>query len=145
ARFNSDGTLDTSFIPSFSLGGVVETILIQPNGAILIGGQFDSINGTPRHNLARLLPTGVLDGTFNPGLGPDAPVKCLALGPGEKILVGGAFTNFAGAVRPGIVRLQTNAVMDMSFDPGAGTTNPCDPDPLEVDALSVDASGNVAL
>src|SRR5262249_14714436 len=40
ARFNSDGTLDTSFIPSFSVGGVVHTILIQPNGTILVGGQF---------------------------------------------------------------------------------------------------------
>src|SRR5208282_869382 len=49
ARVNPDGSVDTSFTPI--AGDVVRTIVLQPNGQILIGGQFTTVqpsgSGTP--------------------------------------------------------------------------------------------------
>lgn len=40
---------------------VVESIVVQPDGTIVIGGFFSSVAGTSRHALARLHPNGTLD------------------------------------------------------------------------------------
>ena len=44
ARLNHDGTVDSSFSPNAN--GVVRTMLLQPNGQILLGGQFTTIQPT---------------------------------------------------------------------------------------------------
>ena len=57
ARLHPDGTLDTSFNAGTISSGSPEvfTVVVQPDGKIVIGGDFTSVNGTPRNNLARLL------------------------------------------------------------------------------------------
>ncbi len=54
ARLNADGSLDTSFNPVTGANGSVRTITLQPDGNILIGGEFSSINGVVRPHVARL-------------------------------------------------------------------------------------------
>ncbi len=60
------GDLDLSFSPSIAGDNLalVKTIAVQPDGKILIGGDFYSVNGLPRYGLARLHPDGSLDTTF---------------------------------------------------------------------------------
>src|SRR5688572_30013845 len=41
ARFNADGTLDASFNPG--VNGPVYAIVVQPDGAIVIGGSFSGV------------------------------------------------------------------------------------------------------
>src|SRR5207249_802569 len=36
-------------------GGPVGSVAVQPDGKVLIGGTFTSVNGTPRPGLARLI------------------------------------------------------------------------------------------
>ena len=71
-RLNADGSLDTSFDPGAN--GQVITIVVQPDGKILVGGQFTMLGGggtgtTPRNRIGRLNADGSLDATFNPGAG----------------------------------------------------------------------------
>ena len=137
ARINPDGSLDTSFNPGAGvegggvLGGPV-TVIVQPwDGKIIVGGQFDSYNGTPRTSLARVNPDGTLDSTFNIGAGVildrGAPepgiVYSLALRPDGKIFIGGLFTNYNGATVNCIARLNSDGSLDATFNssaPGAG-------------------------
>jgi uncharacterized repeat protein (TIGR01451 family)/uncharacterized delta-60 repeat protein len=64
ARLTSTGALDASFDPGIGANGVIYSVLLQPNGTILIGGQFTSFNTTRRLAIARLLSNGWLDTSF---------------------------------------------------------------------------------
>ncbi|MBE7443253.1 MAG: hypothetical protein HS119_12470 [Flavobacteriales bacterium] len=55
ARINSNGTLDTSFDPGTGPNNTVHSISVQPDGKIIIAGDFTSYNGTTRNRVARLL------------------------------------------------------------------------------------------
>lgn len=54
ARLHSTGQVDLSFDPGTGPDGPVNVIVIQPDGKILLGGNFTHINGIPRARLARL-------------------------------------------------------------------------------------------
>jgi len=104
--------------------GPIHAIAIQPDGKILIGGDFSSAGGANRLSLARLNPDGSADSAFNPGVGGDnvtsfARVWALAVQPDGKILVGGEFNALGGQMRQGIGRLTTGGDVDSSFNPGA--------------------------
>ncbi len=123
ARLNSDGSLDSSFEPGagFQNGqsgaGIVYSIRIQTDGKILVGGSFSSVNGSSRNDLARLNADGSLDTTFAPIPGSDGDVRRIEIQTDGKILVGGNFTNFNGAARPGLTRLNADGSTDESFSP----------------------------
>src|SRR5690606_16586405 len=55
SRLNSDGSLDTFFETGigFNTGGVV-SIILQPDGKILVGGHFSYYNGQSQRGLTRL-------------------------------------------------------------------------------------------
>jgi uncharacterized delta-60 repeat protein len=121
ARLNADGGLDTGFNPSVSAGGVVPALVLQPDGKILLGGTFTSVNGTARTNIARLNADGSLDTSFDPASGANNFVYELALQPDGKVLVGGAFSSVGGSTRRGIARLNANGSLDTSFNPVLNT------------------------
>jgi uncharacterized delta-60 repeat protein len=107
ARLNADGTLDSSFDPGIGgIGAHVDSIVLQPDGRILLGGYLGAFNGAVRNGITRLNADGSLDGSFNPGTGADHVVSSLALQPDGNVLLGGHFTTVNGAVRPYIARLQ---------------------------------------
>jgi uncharacterized delta-60 repeat protein len=123
ARFNSDGSLDPTFQPGRWLHGYVLQFLVQPDGRILVGGEFRTLLGTTQYSVARLDADGTLDETFNAGdaAGPprwwsDEPkVRALALLPDGGVLVG---TQAEGtrASDYGLLRLLPNGARDASFD-----------------------------
>ena len=45
------------------------SVAVQPDGKVLIGGDFTTVNGTNRNGIARLNADGSLDSSFNPGTG----------------------------------------------------------------------------
>ncbi|MFN0129214.1 MAG: choice-of-anchor D domain-containing protein [Verrucomicrobiales bacterium] len=60
-RLLSDGTFDSSF--GARVGGTqwaVNAFEVEPDGSILAGGTFETINSVPRPGLARLRPDGTL-------------------------------------------------------------------------------------
>jgi uncharacterized delta-60 repeat protein len=54
ARLNANGSLDFSFNPGTGANGNVSSIALQPDGNILIGGDFTIVNGVLRPHVARL-------------------------------------------------------------------------------------------
>lgn len=49
-------------------GGAIWAMALQPDGALVFAGQFDSVEGSPRPGIARLKPDGTLDEQWNPPL-----------------------------------------------------------------------------
>ncbi len=75
--------------------GAVRVVVVQPDGKILIGGDFTTLspNGgaaVTRNRIARLNPDGTLDTAFNPNA--NDTVYSIAVQADGKILVGGDFT-----------------------------------------------------
>jgi uncharacterized delta-60 repeat protein len=117
ARLNADGSLDNSFNPGGGANVAVYSLVIQPDGKILIGGVFTSYNGISRRRIARINSDGSLDTGFNPGNAANDEVYAIALQPDGKVLLGGKFNNFNGFSRNGIVRLNSDGSLDNTFNP----------------------------
>ncbi len=140
ARLNANGSVDASFNPNASLE--VTSIVTQPDGKILIGGEFTTLspNGGPaitRNRIARLNPDGTVDSAFDPNAQFD--VNAIAIQGDGKIVIGGGFTKLspnggAAVTRNRIARLNPDGTLDASFDPNSNN---------EVDALAVQADGRI--
>jgi uncharacterized delta-60 repeat protein len=111
-RLNSDGSVDITFNPRVENGGGpsnVSQAKVLSGGRILIGGQFNSINGVSRSKLARLNADGSLDETFNAAV---LSKSFVVQSTGKPIVAtGGNFTN--GGDR--LVRLNTDGSQDGTF------------------------------
>jgi hypothetical protein len=55
ARLMPSGALDASFAPGTGFNDVAFSLVLQPDGNILVGGQFTMYNGVRRVGMARLL------------------------------------------------------------------------------------------
>ena len=131
ARLNNAGALDSTFNSNLSVNGTVYAIAVYPTsttqgGKILLGGNFNAINGVPRPGVARLNSDGTLDTAFDPGAGATNAVRALAIQFDGRVLVGGSFTNFNGYALNHIARLNINGQVDTSFNVGAGTDDTVD-------------------
>jgi uncharacterized delta-60 repeat protein len=123
ARLNPDGTLDTAFDPN--LNQAVKAIALQPDGKILLGGDFTALSpngGAPvtRNRIARLNADGTLDAVFNPNA--NGAVHTIAVQMDGKILAGGVFNgtnSIGGQTRNCIARLDATTGLADSFDPNA--------------------------
>src|SRR5437773_2420241 len=69
------GDVDLTFDPGSGLNLRVKAVALQPDGKIIIGGDFASVRGAPRNRIARLNPDGTADTTFDPGLGANDNVE----------------------------------------------------------------------
>lgn len=119
-RLLPDGSRDTTFNTGSGANGVVEAIVLQPDGKILIGGRFTSFNGIPFSRLVRLNADGSIDTSFTIGTGFDKNVYAMALQSNQKIIVGGAFLNFNGTSQKRLLRLHPNGTLDSTFESGSG-------------------------
>ena len=132
ARLNADGTLESTdtFNPGSGMGGIgyVWSIAVQPDGKILVGGLFTSVNGEPRNGIARLNADGSVEAlsTFNAGTGANSNVVSMAVQTDGRILLAGDFTTINGQPRNHIARLHPNgslestATFNCSTGPGGG-------------------------
>ncbi len=126
ARLNSNGTLDAAFTSPVINTQVLETVVLQPDGKIIVaGGQIFFDDGTTqRSNVARLNPaTGSIDPTFNIGTSGANGVglPSIFLQTNGKVLLGGGFTGINNKARLGFARLETNGDLDSGFTPVVGT------------------------
>lgn len=117
ARINSDGMLDNSVTAQFnSSGRFVYAVALQPDGKILVGGGFDTVNGNPQNGLARLNADGSLDAGFEIGSGVNLRIRNFVVQPDNKTLIVGDFTEYNGINRRAIARLNPNGSLDLSFE-----------------------------
>ena len=94
ARLETDGRLDQTLDLGI-VGSQTNTIAVQPDGKVLIGGVFSTVLGVPRNNIARLNADGTLDTAFDPNA--NGTPYAIAVQKDGKILVCGQFTNIGGA------------------------------------------------
>lgn len=119
-RLNSDGSIDKSFNVGSGLNAPAFKVLIQPNGKILIAGNFTTYNGVSRSRIARIHANGSLDTTFKPGSGFNNYVKTITLLSNGKIMVGGIFNTYNGNTAISIARLKSDGSFDAGFVSGSG-------------------------
>ena len=120
ARFNSNGSLDTTFDPGTGADGEITAAVLQPDGRIVVAGLFTSFNGFTHNRVCRLNANGSVDQTFGLGNGINTAALALALQSDGRIIVGGNFTQVDLTLRNFLARLNTNGSVDLSFDPGNG-------------------------
>ena len=90
--------LDPAFDPgSGAADGLIETTVAQPDGRVLVCGNFGSINGVPQAYIARLTSQGGVDPTFHAA--PGYWVRHMALQADGKVVIGGFFTTVEGLPR----------------------------------------------
>ncbi len=119
-RLNNNGTLDASFNPGTGAIGSIETMILNADGKIIIGGNLTSYNGTTVKNIARINTNGSLDASFNTGSGPNYNITTIAIQNDGKILIGGFFTSYNGISRNNVARINQNGSLDITFNPGEG-------------------------
>ena len=122
------------------LGNYVGATAVQPDGKIILAGNFNSVLGVPRSNIARLNADGTLDTGFDPKA--NGPVNSVVVQADGKVLLGGAFTTLqpngaaAASARDRIARVNADGTLDTGFDPKANSGVQC---------VAVQADGKVLL
>lgn len=111
------GTIDLTFNAANGPNDYVNTIAVQPDGKILVGGAFTSFNGVSRGYIVRLNADGSIDDTFISGTGFNSIIMKIIIQPDGKIIVGGGFTSYNGIACKAIARLNTDGLIDDSFAP----------------------------
>jgi uncharacterized delta-60 repeat protein len=126
ARLNPDGSLDTSFAPGGMTGAPgfplrslpsANSLGLQTDGTILVGGAFTSVGGQARTNLAELHADGTLFDIFNPGPGGGigSSLNSVVLQTDGKVVVGGSFSNISGQAHTNLARLHGTAPASQSL------------------------------
>ena len=108
ARLNPDGTLDAGFTPP-AITGTVRRVLLQPNGRLLLGGNFAGVG--QGGNLARLLTNGTADASFGNTASPNGGVQALLVQSDGKIVFGGGFTAVGGQPDMSLARITAPNVL----------------------------------
>ncbi|HEY5911826.1 MAG TPA: immunoglobulin domain-containing protein [Verrucomicrobiae bacterium] len=134
ARYGASGAKDTAFNPT--VNNTVYCLALQPDGRILVGGEFTSLAGGSRNYLGRLNTNGTLDASFTPSLSGRA--QCVVLQPDGKILVAGRRYVSPIGYTGYVLRLATNGVQDASFSLSGVVAGP-------VSSMALQEDGRVLL
>ena len=132
-RFNSNGSLDTSFgsggtdVIDLGTDSLARAVAIQSDGKIVIAGSQAPGLQVPNALIARLTPTGALDPSFN-GIGAyahqyalgaaNSVFNALALQSDGKIVAAGAAANGNTSADAIVVRFDSGGAQDPSFGTG---------------------------
>ena len=124
ARLLEDGAVDPSFTTGrlgFNLSPT--SLAIQQDGKIVLVGDFDSYDDTPRSRVARLDSNGQLDPTYGDSLAfasGDAfsfGLSDVALDPQGRALIAGEFASVNGVPTRRLLRLDRSGQLDLQFQP----------------------------
>ncbi|RKR05672.1 putative delta-60 repeat protein/predicted secreted protein (Por secretion system target) [Flavobacterium sp. 90] len=112
-RLNSDGSKDTLFADGTiteNVGtgytGTITSVVLQPDGKIILGGEYNTYQGVTQNRLTRLNTDGTIDNTFDAKTGFGSPVYTISLFPDGKINVGGVFSGYQGIRSAYFIRLK---------------------------------------
>ena len=120
--------IDANFKPVLG-GGVgisapANRTIVLPDGKILVAGNFQLANNVSRNGIARFNPDGTLDTTFNTKSGATAAINAVGVQSNGKIIIGGAFTSYAGQTVGFIARLEADGGFDATFNSAGGISKP---------------------
>ncbi|MBI5770411.1 MAG: M36 family metallopeptidase [Verrucomicrobia bacterium] len=109
-RVDSTGATDTTFATGSGFNSTVNDLALQSNGSVIAGGSFTTYNGTTRTFLARVLGTGAVDTTFNPG--PTSNVYSVAVASDGRVVFGGFFSAVGSTTRAKLARVSSTGAID---------------------------------
>lgn len=125
-RLNSNGTLDTSFNTALGTGpdNALTYVKTQPDGKILIVGNFLNFNGIAATRVTRLNEDGTLDTVFNTNLGTglDSQPWLILVKPNSKIVIGGLFNTCNGIASKGLCQILSDGTPDITFNTNVGSS-----------------------
>ncbi len=122
-RLNTDGSLDNTFDVGSGVNGEVNTIAVESNGYVLIGGDFTTYNGIERNRVARLTSTESPEVLSLWGQkGTDGTVNALKVQSDGGILLGGGFNIYEEEGRSRVARSYPNFV-SQDLPGGSNITN----------------------
>jgi uncharacterized delta-60 repeat protein len=137
-RLNVDGSVDFSHTINGN-SRLVNRIVVQSDGKIILGGSFNMIDGFPiQQGLARLNADGTYDTTFNFGNSGASSVSDVELLGNGKILIGGSFGAYNGVERQYVAIINSDGSLDNSFNYTAGRV-------LGAYDLAVQADGKIVV
>lgn len=125
-RFNSDGSVDSTFSGGTGFNDDVYKIEVQDDGKIVVGGKFTQYDGQSYNRIIRLYSDGTIDPTFVIGSGlenggPTVYVLDVIKQTDGKLIAVGLFDTYDGNSSPNVVRILTGGGFDSSFNVGTGT------------------------
>lgn len=130
ARLTTTGGNDATFTPGTGPNLYPYAFAEQPDGKIIVGGNFTTYNGSAYNRIVRVTSTGSVDATFNPGTGavytPSATttvIRSVVLLSNGQVVVGGLFNTFNGVSKGGIIRLNSDGSVDNTFNAGGTGAN----------------------
>jgi uncharacterized delta-60 repeat protein len=117
-RLNINGTEDTDFYANLGTGfnDCINTIELDANSKILLGGDFTSLNGFDRSYIVKLRQSGKEDRTYSFGMGPfNSGIKVIRKQNDGKTLIGGSFTSYNSNNRNYLIRVDYYGAEDVTF------------------------------
>ncbi len=123
ARYKLDGKLDRQFDTTTGANGILHGGGIQPDGSVIIVGNFTAYKGVTRNRVARILPDGRLDTSFDPLQGANKEVFAVKLIEDGRVVITGSFDSFAGKASNGTMRLLPDGKCDPTINPSGLTVD----------------------
>jgi len=130
ARFNTDGTLDESFMANGQYpNATVSAVAVQSDGHIVIGGNFSQIGSAWALHIARLNSDGSVDTSFGVGASSTSynnlsssyiSPGCVQVDASDNIYVGGFLYNYNGTNISHLIRLTSTGSLDTGFSSNIG-------------------------
>lgn len=113
-RLNPDCSIDDSF--QGSANREIFKVLVLNDGSFFMIGDFSQAGGSNRTRIAKFQPNGQTDQTFNAFSSANDRIYDFEILPDGKLLVAGGFTQFNSQNKSRIVRLQSNGLLDQTFN-----------------------------
>lgn len=149
-RLNSDGTIDNTFNvgegPELDPGNIntracITAIAVQPDGKILIGGNYSMFNNQNMgwRKTLRLLPNGTLDNSYVSDIGNHPMPSVIRLQQDGRIIIAGGHVNGFDGSSQGIMRVNSNGSLDNTFNNQIANGSPRP----EISGLEILPNGNM--
>ena len=137
------GNIDPDFIPGTGFGpdqwtGKCEAIVQQPDGKLLVGGQFKTFDGDSALYITRLNLDGSRDLSFSSPFEENwgYNIRAIVLQNDGRIIIGGTFNEVNGISQNRIARLNSDGSLDLTFNPASGFNQ-------EVTAIELQPDGKI--
>ena len=108
---NNYAQVETSFVPVIGYPGTIISAHKQPDGKIVVAGDFTLVNGLNKTNYTRIDSNGLLDSSYNPNTATIETPRASVMLPDGKWLVAGK----------GVVSLKLDGTIETNF--GGNVTN----------------------
>ena len=144
-RVNANGSLDRNFNAGAGANKAITKVLIQPDGKIIVAGNFTTFNNKSVKGLVRLNKNGSLDKTFDAELTDSlVSIHQVAMLPDGKLVIAGKARNFFGDMRNfiDVIRLNSNGSRDYTFSECRYSVGDLYP---RINSIGIENDGNILL